>query len=711
MSNAEPSIAASSAILRTSQACQRCRSLKTRCLPSVQQGTCQRCSSRGHDCVWADAPRRARKLRAPSRISQVEKKIDGLVASLVGPSFSPPTTDTTPTSATASAHCARPWILGEEFGTHSNERRRPVAPGSWLPVSLSFEQQPEPPETPAQQEAEGEDAADRQYIEQIRSIHNFGDPDENSQYPESLFKPSKRREEPIKDDLVDDLLASGEAETLLQKYREMSESFPFVPLALEVTAQQLHQDAPMLFLAMITAASWREHKRQMSLDAVYRQELANRTIIRPRRNLSLVQSVLVYLSWYHFVFSHKTQQIFFLHHLVIGLALDIGLHRDFQPMFFAQTKKSQTVDPREKRERQRTFLGCYYLASMVSSALQKPNLLKHNSDMTEWAQELKSCGEFATDEVLGRLISLRQLDDEIQDTLFNASGADAQLTDARVVIHIRFLETRLDAWKRDAGGVACLRMLSLSHSYTDMMLHTVALRPLPETVQPLASDGSHVKALLATLEAAKRFFDTMLSFPASDYHLISFSEWMRLPAVMMTAAKLCIASDAHSRVGWDITAAQDLLRLDLCLEALCYRFQNHTTYDNVTQPHPDFWWAMRFVTDLTRTWYVRKTSPEVQDNGSTRPTPSSGTASNNMCPNSGALSTASTGGAQNQCTDLTNMNFGNMSMGIGAGVDGGRDPFALMKSADFDMEQFFDLGIWGDDAYHSMGFGDGGMPF
>lgn len=77
----------------------------------------------------------------------------------------------------------------------------------------------------------------------------------------------------------------------------MSDSFPFVPLASEIAAEQLHRDAPMLFLAMVTAASWRDHKRQMSLDAIYRQELANRTIIRPRRNLSLVQSVLVYLSW------------------------------------------------------------------------------------------------------------------------------------------------------------------------------------------------------------------------------------------------------------------------------------------------------------------------------------------------------------------------------------------------------------------------------
>lgn len=227
----------------------------------------------------------------------MEQKIDGLVASLVGPSVPPSTIDTTRASAPASTDSERSWVLGGDFAPQSNERSRPVAPGTWLPVASSFEQRPEPPKTPAQQETEGEDAADRQYIEQIRSIHSFGDPDENSQYPESLFRPSKRREEPINDDLVDDLLASGEADTLLKKYREMSDSFPFVPLASEVTAQQLYHDAPMLFLAMIMAASWREHKRQMSLDTLFRQELANRTIIRPRRNLSLVQGVLVYLSW------------------------------------------------------------------------------------------------------------------------------------------------------------------------------------------------------------------------------------------------------------------------------------------------------------------------------------------------------------------------------------------------------------------------------
>jgi hypothetical protein len=66
------------------------------------------------------------------------------------------------------------------------------------------------------------------------------------------------------------------------------------------------------------------------------------------------------------VFSHKTQQIFFLQHLVIGLALDIGLHQDYQPLSFPQRAKVAPTSADDLPERQRAFLGCYYLASMYA---------------------------------------------------------------------------------------------------------------------------------------------------------------------------------------------------------------------------------------------------------------------------------------------------------------------------------------------------------
>lgn len=77
--------------------------------------------------------------------------------------------------------------------------------------------------------------------------------------------------------------------------------------------------------------------------------------------------------------------------------------------------------------------------------------------MTDWAQDLKQYGEFDTDEALGHLVSLRQLDDQVQETLFTGAAADARLTDARVVMHIQFLKMQLDNWKRASGGTNCQR--------------------------------------------------------------------------------------------------------------------------------------------------------------------------------------------------------------------------------------------------------------
>ena len=251
-------------------------------------------------------------------------------------------------------------------------------------------------------------------------------------------------------------------------------------------------------------------------------------------------------------------------------------------------------------------------------------------------------------------------------------------------------------------------MLTLSHAYTEMLLHSVALRPLPQSSPPPPADSTYVTELLSTLEAAKQFFDTLLSFPASEYHLISFSEWMRLPSAMMTVAKLCIPSDAHTLVGCDIKAAQNLVRLEIFLEALCYRFKNQSTYDKVTQPHHDFWWAMELVTNMTRVWYLRKINPEPLTNASTRPTPSSSSTANLMCPNSGAVPTPS-GPSHGHFADLGSMDFSTLDMDFGAAESGDHDALSSMKDADFDMEQLFSVGIFDDTVYHGMGFG-GGPP-
>jgi hypothetical protein len=215
----------------------------------------------------------------------VEQKIDGLVATLVNGESAKPTEEPDNTQSKSSLASRSAAVQAAMCSI------RPHAPGGWLPNPPSYEPRESQPDEDA-------DISHR-YMENLRMIHSFGDDDVDlSRPPGSLFNTGGRKEPVIEDEVVEQLLSNGEADNLLNAYREMSVAHPFVPIASHVKAKELSDVKPILFLAILTVASWNDHSLQRRLDRKYRQELANRTIIRPRRTLSLAQSIVVYLGWY-----------------------------------------------------------------------------------------------------------------------------------------------------------------------------------------------------------------------------------------------------------------------------------------------------------------------------------------------------------------------------------------------------------------------------
>lgn len=185
----------------------------------------------------------------------------------------------------------------------------------------------------------------------------------------------------------------------------------------------------------------------------------------------------------------------------------------------------------------------------------------------------------------------------------------------------------------------------------------------------------------------------------------------------MTVAKLCMPNADHLACGWDARAAQERVRLELCLESLCFRMQTLSSYDEMKQPHSDFWRAMGFMVDLTKNWYLRKIQAQVRMQKATEPrsVPTGSGMSETLCPIS-AMSTAnSTQGSEAQCSASFAVDYlCEASEGIVGDINESNDPFALMKNADFDLEQFFDVagGIWGDQSYNNysdMTFGSNGF--
>lgn len=145
-----------------------------------------------------------------------------------------------------------------------------------------------------------------------------------------------------------------------------------------------------------------------------------------------------------------------------------------------------------------------------------------------------------------------------------------------------------------------------------MEIHSVGLHRNPSSSRdgihsgPSSTDTFHLDLLLSCLKAAKAYLDTLLDMSATLYRLLSFVEWMRLPRVLAIICKLCIPSNNYTDIHWDCHTAQERVRVDLYLESLCYRMQSLTTFDNTSQPLPDFWILLKTLLERIRSWYMQK---------------------------------------------------------------------------------------------------------
>ncbi len=162
-----------------------------------------------------------------------------------------------------------------------------------------------------------------------------------------------------------------------------------------------------------------------------------------------------------------------------------------------------------------------------------------------------------------------------------------------------------------------------SYDFLNMELHSIGLRITPSAASSselfTASIPKHLDTLFTCLESGKAFLDKILYMPVTRYRHISFVHWMRLPYVLVIVSKLSFPSPQHTASQWDTRKAQDRVRLDLCLESLCYRMQSITS--SLPNSEPDFFATLKLILEKTRYWYMRKThSVTAEDGGETAAT-------------------------------------------------------------------------------------------
>ena len=144
-------------------------------------------------------------------------------------------------------------------------------------------------------------------------------------------------------------------------------------------------------LAMLVASSSANKQLQAACDLAFRNILARKVIVEGKRNLELLQGLLIYLAWHHHYMRHETQQIYQYLQLAIGMVVDLGLNKPksqqrHPPTLSRNSMSRESITSEEgTAEEERALLGCYALSCGLAvlgfDKASKPSLYPPSSAM------------------------------------------------------------------------------------------------------------------------------------------------------------------------------------------------------------------------------------------------------------------------------------------------------------------------------------------
>ncbi|KYK55553.1 Fungal specific transcription factor [Drechmeria coniospora] len=634
---------------KKARACEACRGLKVRCEPDPndEEGPCKRCRKAGRNCV-VTAPTRKRQKKTDSRVSELEKKIDALTASLqarasqlpsLPPLAKPPLQSTNTTRPTGQAFhslmghvdAVRSW---GNTGTPSPSQPPPQP----LPASQSHSHSHSQPQSVAGQKrkvSEQEQLDGPGDIDDAVHSHGHGHGKPSSPRLASQPRPPPTLASASHSDdgdIVDrGLLTLEKAAELFSRYKDsMTRHLPAVVFSPSMTVMDLRMTKPYLFLAVMAAASSEMHDLQRVLTKELMQLLAYKIVVAGEKNLELVQTLHVAVIWYWPPEHFEELKFYQLVHMAAVMALDIGLGRKAPPRRGIhalswrehQFKRLPQADP-TSLECRRTWLTCHFLATNTSISLQRPNLVRWSSFMTESLELLASSPDAApTDKYLCHLVWTHRMAEEIggQFSMDEDPSAPVNLSDARTRFTLRALERDLEKYRDAVPRELMQPSLKLSFYLLSLYMHELVLHTGTTADQfrspfstEIIKDGmisseplsaAHINALSACLSAADGIFDTFLSMDVSNIRCLPVFNFVRVAYAIVILMKMYFsASSPGSELGKVIPKTN--MRVEHYLNALLDKFRT-TAADDKCRPAAKF----LIVLAMLRSWFLKQNKAE-----------------------------------------------------------------------------------------------------
>ncbi|KAL2176035.1 uncharacterized protein P884DRAFT_226915, partial [Thermothelomyces heterothallicus CBS 202.75] len=434
----------------------------------------------------------------------------------------------------------------------------------------------------------------------------------------------------LKPDIVDRGLMTMElAERLFARYTtEMCQHLPGVVLPPGMTASELRASKPILFLALMTAASSEMSRLQRALNNEIMQVFADRVIVRGQKSLELVQAILVSVIWYWPPERFEELKFYQLVHIAAVMAVDIGLGRRkpargcikkhlsgvWRPQLSVQT------DP-TSLEARRTWLTCYFLTTNTAMALHRPNLIRWNHFTSECVEVLQSSPDAApTDKYLCHLVGAHRLAEDIGvQFVMDEPTSAPNLAEPKTQYTLRGFERELERHYNLVPKELLQPSLKMSFQVISLYMHEIATygenadgsRPQPGE-NPLGSEtpisSAHINALSACLTAIDGIFGVFLSLDVNTVRCLPVFNLVRVAYAVVILIKIYFAaSSPKSELGKIID--KDQMKVEHYIDRLLDKFRA-TAAEDRSRPAAKF----LVVLVMMRSWF-QKQKQQTQNGG------------------------------------------------------------------------------------------------
>ncbi|KAJ5374565.1 hypothetical protein N7517_006571 [Penicillium concentricum] len=396
-----------------------------------------------------------------------------------------------------------------------------------------------------------------------------------------------------------------EGQLLMEVFsKKMLPLFPFLMIQSNVTAEELRREKPFLYLN-ISMVACQNARRQREIVDVVQAYVAEHIVIRGEHSLDLLQGLLVNVAWFisvsrsprhtscdqfpdapkvdehcnHVV--RNTAQLDTFVHLLVAQSYSLGLNQElayqknlnYPLTYLKETMNEDHQNPVRTLEERRTYLGCYYLTTMLSTCVKDLGpIIRFTRYTDECCNVLDHVAEYPSDSYLVQLVRVMNLADRIHHTLYNTELHSLSVSSAPppLGLSIRWLEAELKQLKASMPSESPhSAILQLHYNTLEIHLYRIALNNEPSK----SNYGDHplmrLDLLFRCLEVTNSSLQTTHSLPSSLFPFFPFSIMCQFGKAIITLSQLLL----YDHPGWDRAYVESIMDFNQTIDRIACKLQ------------------------------------------------------------------------------------------------------------------------------------------